>query len=65
MPKKRIIQKHHISYADPEIIVKVTRGEHRILSMIQWYCKKFVSKGFIKALRIFIISNKNRAERLE
>jgi hypothetical protein len=64
MVKKRVIQTHHISYGDPEITVKVTRGEHRILSMIQWYCKKFVSKGFIRALRIFIVSNKDRAEKL-
>ena len=62
---KRIVQRHHISYEKPVITVKVTKAEHHVLSLMTWYCKKFVSKGFIRALRIFIKTNKDRAEGLK
>jgi hypothetical protein len=56
---KKIIQTHHIQY-NPPIVVRVFKGEHGILTRMQWWCKKEVSKGFIKALRYFI---KERAKK--
>jgi hypothetical protein len=47
----RIIQEHHISY-DPEITVRIWKGEHWILTQIQR--QKTHSKGFIKALKVYI-----------
>ena len=67
----RITQRHHIQYAHPEhksmkeITVVVTKGEHHVLSKIQMYTKKFVSKGFIKALKIFIAQHEDIAEDLD
>lgn len=66
-----ITQNHHITYAHPDhksqedIVVRVTKGEHGILTRIQWWCKKTVSKGFIKALKVFIAMNEDRAIDLE
>lgn len=57
---KYVLQKHHIKY-EPEITVVVTKGEHKILSLMQWYCRKKVSKGFIQALKYFIRENEARA----
>jgi hypothetical protein len=47
--KKRhsIVQTHHISY-NPEVKVKVFKGEHYILTLIQRR-RKF-SKGFVQGL---------------
>jgi len=64
MSKPRITQSHHISY-DPEVTVRIYKGEHSILTKIQWYCKKSVSKGFIKALKHFIALNEDKAEELD
>jgi hypothetical protein len=55
-----IVQTHHISH-DPEITVRVSKGEHRILSLMEWYTRKTVSKGFIKALRAYLALNEDRA----
>lgn len=60
---KRIIQEHHISY-DPPVTVYVGKGEHRVLTLIQWYTKKFVSLGFIIALETFVAQNRHRAIKL-
>jgi len=49
----RKVQNHHITYK-PERKVKVYAGEHKILSLIQWYERKTVSAGFIVALEDFI-----------
>jgi hypothetical protein len=57
------VQTHHISYS-PEIMVKVFRGEHGILSRMQWYCRKKVSKGFIEALKRFIKERESEAVEL-
>lgn len=49
----RAIQKHHITYAskgDVDRIVKVYKGEHGVLTKIQWWCPRPWSKGFIEAL---------------
>lgn len=63
MPKP-IIQEHHISYK-PEFSVRVYKGEHHILSKIQWFCRKKVSQGFITALKIFIAEHEHKAKQLE
>lgn len=60
---KRIIQKHHISY-NPEEIVMVYKGEHNILTKIQWYTRKTVSAGFIRALKVFIALSENKTVEL-
>jgi len=60
----RVIHKHHFSY-DPEIVIKVYAGEHQILTLINRYSKKTVSKGFIRNLKAWIALNEDRAEELE
>lgn len=59
----RAQQNHHISY-DPEVIVRIYKGEHEILSKLNWYEKNTVSKGFIRALKSWIALNEHRAEEL-
>lgn len=63
-PYQRLVQRHHITY-DPEWIVSVFKGEHSILSRMQWYCKRSVSKGFITALRHFVKEREKGAVDLE
>jgi hypothetical protein len=60
--KKRLIQTHHINY-DPEWTVKVYKGEHMILTRLQW--RKVFSKGFFVALKEFIKQNEDKAVALE
>ena len=60
----RPIQKHHISY-DPEEVVTVFQGEHYILSLIDRYERKSVSKGFIIALKKWIRDNEHKAVDLD
>ena len=55
---KTIIQEHHISY-DPEIVVRLYKGEHWILTQLQR--RKKISRGFIKALKVFIALHENDA----
>jgi hypothetical protein len=67
MAKKRVIQKHHQIYAavdhpEQEKIVRVFKGEHEILSKMQMYTRKRVSRGFISSLALFIVLNSDRAE---
>lgn len=60
-----MIQKHHIRYSDHplgEWCEIVYKGEHRILTWIQW--RKRFSKGFIVALEEFIRLNKDKAYEL-
>jgi hypothetical protein len=52
-----------VSYA-PEVTVIIFRGEHEILSKMQWYCRKKVSKGFIEALKDFLKKNEAKAVEL-
>jgi hypothetical protein len=72
MPKRRpvrrrphkhttIVQPHHITY-DPPWVVDVYKGEHWILTQLQW--RKRFSKGFITALEEFIRQNKEKAYEL-
>jgi len=62
-----IIQKHHIQYKHPEhksqddVVVYIGKGEHQILTKMQWYTSKNLSSGFIRALKIFIALNEDRA----
>jgi hypothetical protein len=52
---KVIIQNHHVSY-DPEVTVKVYKGEHMILTRLTW--RKKISKGFINALERWMKENR-------
>jgi hypothetical protein len=61
--RKVVIQKHHVTYS-PEVTVIIFRGEHEVLSKMQWYCRKKVSKGFIEALKDFIKKNEAKAVEL-
>ena len=70
MKKKRVIQRHHQIYAsvdhpEQERIVRVFKGEHEILSKMQRYTRKRVSRGFLSSLALFIVLNYDRAEDLE
>lgn len=62
--KRPIVQRHHTSY-DPERVVHVTKGEHLILTRMQWYTKALVSKGFLTALRAFLKEAAGRAIELK
>ena len=60
-----MINKHHIIYDEregQEVVVPVFKGEHGILTRMNWWCKNKVSKGFIKALKVWIALNEDRAE---
>lgn len=64
-----VIQGHHLIYADDkhpkqEEKVNVFKGEHMILTKISWCTQNRCSKGFIKALKLFIILNEGHAEEL-
>jgi len=60
----RTVQKHHISY-DPEVTVTIFQGEHYILSLLDRYERKTVSRGFIEALKLWIRQNESRAVDLD
>ena len=59
--KGRAIQKHHISYENPEWTVPIYKGEHELLTKMNLYSKKTVSQGFIVAMLQFIMDNFSRA----
>ena len=66
-PKKPIVQAHHIYYQKRDgfdLVVNVTKGEHKILTLIQWYTKKRLSLGFMTALNEFMVANYKRAKEL-
>lgn len=60
---RRIVE-HHISY-EPEITRFVYDGEHEILGKMNWYNRKTVSRGFLTALKHYIVVNESRAKDLE
>jgi hypothetical protein len=62
IPKKKVIQQHHISY-NPSIRVTLWKGEHYILTQIQW--RKEYSRGFIEALERFVKETRPFAVNLE
>ncbi len=57
-PLRPVIQEHHITYS-PEKTVLVYKGEHYILTQLQW--RRYISKGLIDALRQFIKDYKHLA----
>ena len=61
--RKRAIQEHHIS-RDPEVTAMVFKGEHGVLTRMQWWCRGEVSKGFIKSLKVWIALNEDKAVEL-
>ena len=67
--KARVIQAHHIIYAAPdhpeqEVIVRLFKGEHLMATRLQWYCRRKVSRGLIKLMKVFIALNEDRAEEI-
>jgi len=52
MAKKICLQKHHICY-DPEITVRILKGEHMVITLINRHTKN-VSTGFILCLEKWI-----------
>ena len=68
--KKRKVNRHHIIYSDEkhleqEWVETIFAGEHKVITLMSWYSKKSVSKGFIRALEFFILKNKHKAIELE
>lgn len=65
MPRKRVIQEHHIRYKSrdgQDETVMLYKGEHQIISLINLYTRKKVSKGFIFTLERWLNENRNRGE---
>jgi len=68
IPKKKVIQKHHIIYENEkhkqkEEVVSVFKGEHFIITQLQR--RKNISKGFLKHMKIWIALNEDRAKDLD
>jgi len=59
----RRVQQHHLSY-DPEVTVTMFQGEHLVLSLLERYDRKTVSRGFVEALKLWIRQNEDRAVKL-
>jgi len=64
---KTVIQKHHLIYGSEkpkqaEEIVKLYQGEHWAITQLQR--RKKISKGFIKALKLWILLNEDKAQDL-
>ena len=64
MGKPRVKQNHHLAY-QPEIVGKLWKGEHEILSKINLYTRKNVSLWFVQCLKVWIALNENRATELD
>lgn len=58
---RQIYQKHHITY-DPERMVWITKGEHSIVSRLQWL--KSISQGAIEAIEYELHRLSNLPERV-
>jgi hypothetical protein len=61
---KQIIQKHHIIYKNDEhkqkdLTVDLYKGEHWCITQLQR--RKYITKGFIKALKFWILINEDNA----
>ena len=63
MVKKQVIQEHHISYANPEITVKLYKGEHWAITVLNRR-KKNMSKGFLRCLQEYIKEHEEKAVEL-
>lgn len=53
-----VVQGHHISY-DPEWVVKMRKPEHFYITKLNRF--KYVSKGFLVALRVWILQHEGVA----
>jgi len=63
--KKSSVQEHHIS-KDPEVTLYVYKGEHAVLTRMQWYCsKRPPSRGFITALKVWLALHESDAVDLQ
>ena len=60
--KKSVIQTHHLSY-NPEVTVTMYKGEHMLLDkpMGGLNRRTHISKGFIRALKVWIILHEDEA----
>lgn len=61
----RIVQEHHIKYKERDgydETVFIYKGEHQILTLINLYTRKTVSKGFVTALSKWLKENRKRAK---
>ena len=68
MSSKPVIQTHHLVYENlahkqKEIKVKIYKGEHLLLTNLGWRNK--ISKGFIKALKQWIVLNEDKGVDLD
>jgi len=66
----KVVQDHHWIYPsekhpEQEYTEPVFKGEHQIITKIQWYTKKDVSSGFIRWLKFFCLMNEPRAIDIE
>lgn len=57
-----VTQEHHISY-DPEVVVKIYKGEHWLLTQLQRRTRH-ISKGLIKSLKVWLALNEDKAVQL-
>ena len=67
MSSKPVVQSHHAVYPSPEhpeqeCVVRVRKCEHLLLTRQSWYCRKTLSKGYVKAQKIWLALNEDRAE---
>ena len=53
-----VVQTHHISY-DPEVFVRLYQGEHWVITQLSR--RKRISKGFIVALKKWLLENQENA----
>ena len=69
MKKQQVIQNHHISYqntetGDPEITVKIYKGEHWAITILNRRSKN-MSKGFLRCLQKYIDEHEEDAVDLD
>jgi hypothetical protein len=55
--KPRVTQVHHVLYGRPEEELKmpIGKGEHRIMSLLQRYCRKRMTEEFALCLAQFVL----------
>lgn len=64
-----MIQRHHLIYQNDdhrqkEEVVIVTKGEHRILTLLNWHTKN-IQSGFVKSLKMWIVLNEDKVVKPE
>ena len=60
--RKKPVQNHHLSYS-PEVTVKIFKDEHWVL--VQLGRRKYISKGFIRSLKQYVLDREDQAIDLE